>query len=205
MADTEIQPLFASVCSRVVLNDEELIKNALQNLVNTGDKSSFSNKHVEIKDENIKESEVEFSSGELSTPSQGQWNYIEIDFYEDLDPDTIHFHSYFDIDRLSDISQFYDRIADLTDHIRINSLQTDLFVNLSVPEMGFYHEDDDVVLDGVKFTCESMDFSVYSGEHGCSIRGGISDNTLEIEPTKYEPFVNKKTEEIKTTIRDIVL
>ena len=80
-----------------------------------------------------------------------------------------------------------------------------MFVNVGIPEMGFYHEDDDVVLDGVKFTCESMNFSVYSGEHGCSIRGGMSDDTYEIEVTEYEPFVNKKTEEIKTTIRDIVV
>ena len=83
MVNTEIQTLFASVCSRVILNDEEKSKEALQSLVDTEESSIFTNKNIEIIDEDIKKSEARFSSGELSTPSQRQWNYVEIDFYED--------------------------------------------------------------------------------------------------------------------------
>jgi hypothetical protein len=92
----------------------------------------------------------------------------------------------------------------IAEEIQIDSVEADVHIDLDVSELGFtYIGDSDLSLEGVRFTQDSEDFSLYSAEDGSIIRGGFTEPLGTLDEGGYESFVKAKLDEIQSVVGEI--
>jgi hypothetical protein len=204
MPKFDIEPIFVSVCSTVVVEEEEEIPRLLQEIAEIGSDCLFSNRRIEIHKEDIKESVIAFSTDQLEEPTHHEWNYVVVDFYEGLDSDQIHIHAYFNIDIIETIDRFYRQISPEVEEIGIGSVEADVLIDADVSELGFiYQGSSELLLEGVRFSYDSSEYSVYSTESGTIVRGGQLRDVGALNDAGYKTFVEKKLDELQATVAQI--
>jgi hypothetical protein len=204
MPEFDIEPIFVSVCSTVIVEEEEQIPTLLKEIAEIGSDCLFSNRRIEIREEDIRESIIAFSTGQLEDPKHNEWNYVVVDFYEDLDSDQIHIHSYFRIDAIGTIDDFYEQIIPKVEEIGLGSVEADVYIDADVSELGFTYEgDSELLLEGVRFNYDSSDYSVYSTEGGTIVRGGQIRDVGPLDDAGYKAFVKEKLDELQSTVARI--
>jgi len=151
-------------------------------------------------EDDLKESELIFSSGELEEPSHRDRDVIIANFYENNNLDVVHLHSYLFVDGLGRIFDLVNEVEHLIEEVKVRTVEADLLVEEKVDELGFIQEENGVELDGVRFTHESIEFSLYSTEDG-SIARASSYNVAEgLSGDEFESTVTQKLEEFQAEL-----
>jgi len=206
MSEFDIEPIFLSICSTVVVEEEDQIPRVLREIGEIGSNALFSNQRIEIRDENVTESVLEFSTGQLEEPSHNEREYVLVDFYDDLESNQIHIHSYFRTDTIDIIDNFYSQIIPKVKQIGIGSVEANLSTNANISELGFGHKNDnEVLLEGVRFSYNSQDYSVYLMEDSTIIRGFQNVNLTSLEDEGYRKLVREKLDELQASVEKIAL
>lgn len=204
MTETDPRAGFASVCSHLILAeaDEESIQSTLWDIADASETHLFQNHRVEIVDD-IRESIIENSSGELEEPDANQWSYVIINIPDQIEEDRIHFHCYFDLETFDQIRAFVEEISETIDEVWISAVEADIFTDEGTDNFGFeYGGDEDIIFEGVRFVYQSINYSLYEVEDGSVIRGSKTDSET-IELIDYPSFVSNKLDEMESALETL--
>lgn len=181
--------LFSAFCTRKKLDQDEEFESIIRRFGDSFDLGFFENKKVDIRPEDLEESEYILSTGALEEPSHHERTYVVLNHMENPEEDEedfLHIHIYSESDYLDELLGVYNNLIEDNEEIVVANFTSDISLDFSLTDINVSGLNiEEVDLSGIRYGQDDRTVSIYQDE----------DHTIARED--YRPQKGMKMEDFE--------